>query len=214
MNIKRFPLGPLWTNGYLVWDSDGRGFFVDPGGPMGEVIEFIKNANIGLEMVLLTHGHSDHIFGLEEIRPLAKKGVGIHELDAPLLEKPELNLSAFLSKPCAAKPAEQKLQDGQVLEIGSMRVEVIHTPGHTRGSCCLMANDEDEAILLSGDTLFAQSIGRTDLPGGDQRELECSLKKLARLKDDMQVFPGHGPDTTIGAERINNPFWPMEKERP
>jgi len=209
MNIKRFPLGDLWTNGYLVWDSGGIGFFVDPGGPVEEVIEFIKNNQIQLEMVLLTHGHSDHIYGVDGIRPLAKKGVAIHEFDAPMLEKPELNLSLFLNKPCTAASAEIKLKDGQVLEIGSLRVEVIHTPGHTKGSCCFLVNDQEESVLLSGDTLFAQSVGRTDLPGGDSRALEGSLRKLAQMPDELKVLPGHGPETVIGDERVNNPFWPI-----
>jgi glyoxylase-like metal-dependent hydrolase (beta-lactamase superfamily II) len=102
------------------------------------------------------------------------------------------------------------LKDGQVLEMGSLRIEVIHTPGHTKGSCCFLVKDQEENILLSGDTLFAQSVGRTDLPGGDPRALEVSLRKLAQMPDELKVFPGHGPETVIGAERVNNPFWPTE----
>lgn len=209
MNIERFPLGSLWTNGYLVYDDSGVGFFVDPGGDPEDVIAAIDRKGIRLELILLTHGHADHIAGLEKIRGRADRGVLVHEEDSEMLSVPESNLSAFVGERLSSSPAESVFCDGERLSAGSLSIEVIHTPGHTRGSSCFLVGEPGEpSILLSGDTLFAGSVGRSDLPGGDEKTLLVSLEKLGDLPDDMKVFPGHGPATTIGEERRGNPFWP------
>ncbi len=211
MRIRRFPLGMLWTNGYLVTDSRGHGVFVDPGGDPGEVLEIIEKENINLEWILLTHGHSDHICGLEKLRQHSARGVAIHKLDASMLTSPELNLSAFLQDSCRYSPPEKELEDRESFYAGDLRISVIHTPGHTPGSACFYVREGLEEALLVGDTLFAGSVGRTDLPGGDQKQLEESIRKLAAFPDDLKVYPGHGPDSTIGAERRENPFWPGDQ---
>ncbi|HPD98044.1 MAG TPA: MBL fold metallo-hydrolase [Synergistales bacterium] len=212
MKIERFALGALWTNAYLVYESGGSGFFVDPGGDPEEALGLIKDENISLEYVLLTHGHADHIAGLEKIRGLAASGVLIHEDDASMLENPESNLSAFVGEKLSLHPAETLFRDGDIFRVGSLSIKVIHTPGHTRGSSCFFVEEPGQkGILLSGDTLFAGSVGRTDLPGGDMALLESSIGRLSFLADDIDVLPGHGPATTIGAERAGNPFWPEGK---
>ncbi len=209
MKLERFALGALWTNGYLLYDGSGTGFFVDPGGDPEEVISAIEDKRIRLEYILLTHGHADHIAGVGKLRVKAGRGVLIHRDDASMLFSPEYNLSAFVGERLSAAPAEGVFSDGDVFSIGDISIKIIHTPGHTRGSSCFLVEEAGGSpILLSGDTLFAGGVGRSDLPGGDERVLLASLEKLKDLPDNMKVFPGHGPGTTIGEERRSNPFWP------
>lgn len=208
MEMKRFPLGPLWTNGYLIWDEGGRALFVDPGGDPREVLSFLADRGLDLEIVLLTHSHADHLFGLEALRDRARLGVALHGEDASSLVDPEGNLSRWMGADCRCRPAERILRHGDVLSVGAMTVEVIHTPGHSPGSVCYLLRHGLESLLLSGDTLFAGSIGRSDLPGGDGARLLRSLERLVGLDDGLAVHPGHGPSTTIGAERRENPYWP------
>jgi glyoxylase-like metal-dependent hydrolase (beta-lactamase superfamily II) len=222
MEMRRFALGALWTNGYLVWTEERRGIFVDPGGDVSEVEAWLREKDIVLEAILLTHGHADHIAGVEGLRRGKGIPVAIHVLDAPKLSAATGNLSAFMGNPLVCDAAELLLEDGMVLEIAGLAIRVLHTPGHTEGCCCFLveprtslskgatnvsvsAPRENETLLFSGDTLFAQSVGRTDLPGGDEATLLHSLKKLP---DELRVLPGHGPETTIGRERESNPFWP------
>ena len=208
---KRFPLGGLWTNGYLFYGSGREAFFIDPGGDPQEVIEYIESSNLTLKAVLLTHGHLDHLAGVKKFVPLVGEEIYISRHDASLLKHPTIEAQALLGITCEGVEAFRTLSDGNVLSIGSLSVKVMATPGHTPGSVCYMISEGDNAdksVLASGDTLFAQSVGRTDLPGGDWDELVRSLEKLAALPDNLQVLPGHGPDTTIGGERNSNPFWP------
>ncbi|WP_024822597.1 MBL fold metallo-hydrolase [Aminobacterium mobile] len=208
MEYKRFPLGPLWTNGYLFYDSQGKGFFVDPGGDPADVLTFLDEHSIRLEWILLTHAHIDHIGGIPELAPLASLGVALSKNDSELLRNPDLNLSHWMGLDFPGWEPAKLLSDEDELNIGEFIVKVIATPGHTPGSVCYLISLGEEQLLVSGDTLFARSVGRTDLPGGDGRQLTSSLKKLVTLPDGMLVLPGHGPETTIGQEREANPFWP------
>lgn len=207
MKIKRFALGALWTNCYLIWDSNGDGFIVDPGGSATDVESFIRDNDILIHWIILTHGHYDHIGGIQELRNLSENGVAIHHKDAHCLTDATKNLSSFMETPFKMPAAERTLSDKDVLTAGTIKIEVIHTPGHTVGGICLLVTDGDEQLLLSGDTLFAKSIGRSDLPGGDEKVLLESLKKLERFPDNLKVYPGHGPETLIGTEKEQNPYW-------
>jgi glyoxylase-like metal-dependent hydrolase (beta-lactamase superfamily II) len=175
---------------------------------MSEVMEFVKANGLKLRWILITHGHGDHIFGVNEARQAVSEGVAIHSEDSGCLTDAGKNLSYNLGSPAVFSPADRILDDGDVIDVGSMKIRVIYTPGHTRGGCCFYVKDGEEELLLSGDTLFARSVGRTDLPGGDDETLAKSLVKLAALPDSLAVYPGHGPDTTIRDEKRLNPFWP------
>ncbi|MEA3507316.1 MAG: MBL fold metallo-hydrolase [Synergistota bacterium] len=209
LSVKRFPLGMLWTNAWLLC-ADGHCVLVDPGGDPLEVRRWLESHGLFLDGVFLTHGHADHIAGLEAIRDMATGGAAIHAEDASMLLNPEENLSASMGAPCTCRPAERILSDGDVLKDVGLTWEVIHTPGHTPGSVCFMVSSGEDRVLVSGDTLFAGSIGRTDLPGGSDRCMRMSLDRIARLEPPMRVLPGHGPETTLENERRSNPFWPGE----
>ena len=208
MKIERFQVGELWTNCYVVSNGQNDAIVVDPGGPMKEVISYIERNGLRVARIMLTHGHGDHIMGLGEIRTPASGGVCVHAEDAGCLVSASKNLSALMGHASEFKAADSLISDGDFIQIGSMKIEVIHTPGHTRGSCCFHITEGPDALLISGDTLFARSVGRTDLPGGDETALIESLKKLESLPDSLPVYPGHGPSTALGDERKLNPYWP------
>ena len=208
MRIKNFAVGMLWTNCYVICSDSKDAVVVDPGGPMSAVLAFLKEEDLTVRWILLTHGHRDHIFGVDEIRPLASEGVAIHSEDAGCLTSASENLSDNLGCPTALGAADRLLKDGDVLEVVGMSVRVIFTPGHTRGGCCFYFKEGEQELLISGDTLFARSVGRTDLPGGDEAVLMESIRKLVSLPAPLKVYPGHGPDTTIGEEARLNPYWP------
>lgn len=208
MKLKRFALGALWTNCYLVWDGNGDAFVVDPGGPAGDVADFIEENKLRLNWIILTHGHGDHIGGISDLRDKSLNGVAVHEKDAAYLTSASKNFSSYMGEPVEFAEADRMLSDGDLLKAGKIEIKVIHTPGHTLGGISLLVSEGEEKLLLSGDTLFARSIGRTDLPGGNEDTLMQSLKKLNSLPDELRVFPGHGPDTTIGEEKRHNPYWP------
>jgi glyoxylase-like metal-dependent hydrolase (beta-lactamase superfamily II) len=208
MEYRRFAMGALWTNAYLLWDAEGVAVLVDPGGDPSEALGFAEEKGLEIEWILLTHGHGDHIGGLDEARKRSSKGVAIHHADAPMLTSPEENLSRWMGSPVESGAADKVLEDGETFWAGSMEVRVIHTPGHTAGSSCFLFREGATELLVSGDTLFARSVGRTDLPGGSEKELKSSLVKLAALADTLPVLPGHGPETSLGREKKENPYWP------
>lgn len=208
MEYRRFAMGALWTNAYLLWDAEGVAVLVDPGGDPSEALGFAEEKGLEIEWILLTHGHGDHIGGLDEARIRSRKGVAIHHADAPMLTSPEENLSRWMGSPVKSGAADKVLEDGETFWVGSMEVRVIHTPGHTAGSSCFLFREGATELLVSGDTLFTRSVGRTDLPGGSEKELKSSLVKLAALADTLPVLPGHGPETSLGREKKENPYWP------
>ena len=212
MNYKRFSLGALWTNGYLFWDDETKdAFFVDPGGNTKQVRKFLNENDLKLKMILLTHGHIDHIAGIHELVNLVGNNIFIGSKDANSLRHPSMELQDLLGVSCSGLESShfQEVDEGRIIDFPGYKIQVMETPGHTEGSVCYLITDKDNHhVLISGDTLFAQSVGRTDLEGGDSLKLEVSLRRLDTLQDSLHVLPGHGPDTSIGEERELNPYWP------
>jgi glyoxylase-like metal-dependent hydrolase (beta-lactamase superfamily II) len=173
-------------------------------------MDFLKERNLEPEALILTHGHGDHIAGVEPLRENFEKiKVCIHKDDAEMLIDSSRNFSSFLGKKIEASPADIILEDEGKIEFAGLKFTIIHTPGHTPGGICLY--NSDEKILFSGDTLFAGSVGRTDFSGYDERQsmkqlIEGIKNKLLVLPDDTKVLPGHGPASTIGQEKLNNPY--------
>lgn len=201
-NVYSFVVGPLETNAYVL-TQNGKAVVIDPGDEDARLQAFLHENHLTVERILLTHGHYDHIGGVEKLKKLTHAKVGIHSLDSEMLLDPQKNLSIFLGASYRLSPAEEYLEDGMEIPFGSSTIRVLFTPGHTPGSVCFLW----DKILFSGDTLFWESIGRTDFPGGSLGTLLNSIqKKLLVLEDHVEVYPGHGPETTIGHERKHNPF--------
>ena len=192
------------TNTWLLWDEDSReAWLIDPAAPSEALLARIRELGLKVTLLVNTHGHGDHIGGNAWFKEALGAPVLIHPADAPLLTDNRRNFSEYLGNPLRLSPPDLLAEDGQILKLGDHSIRVIHTPGHTLGGICLLAN----GFLLSGDTLFQQSIGRTDLPGGNHAQLITSIReKLFSLPDDTAVFPGHGPRTSIGLEKKSNPF--------
>ncbi|MGQ9780323.1 MAG: MBL fold metallo-hydrolase [Bacillota bacterium] len=204
VGVRRFVLGELETNCYLVWCPRTRqAMVVDPGGETDAVLAEIERAELSLVAVVNTHGHIDHILGNASLLRATGAELFIGAGDAPLLADAAANLSLWFGRPLVEAPPHRLLRHGDVLELGEARFLVLATPGHTPGSITLYG----EGLALTGDTLFAGGIGRTDLPGGDEGVLLASIgRELFALPDETRVLPGHGPETTIGRERVGNPF--------
>lgn len=205
LKIESFALGPLQTNAYLIrGDEEGKAIIIDPGMNPAALIRRIEHLEI--EAILLTHAHFDHIGGVDEIRKMKKCPVYVHPLEAEWLTSPKLNGSLLwteVSGPYATDPAEYDLAEGQKLQFVGHEFTVYHTPGHSPGSVSFLCGQD----LFSGDVLFKMSVGRTDLPGGRERDLYDSIRgKLFRMPDEVKVYPGHGPKTSIGYEKANNPY--------
>lgn len=204
MELKSMSLGPLGTNCYIV-HNQREAVIIDPGGDADLIASFLTKEKINPEAILLTHAHFDHIGAVEEIRSSYHIDVYVHKNEAKWLEDPSLNGSSlFLGKEIKTGRAEHFLEQGS-LNIAAFSFEVIDTPGHSPGSVSFVV--PSEKIVFGGDALFNRGIGRTDLPGGNFDQLADSIQnKLYRLPDSYTVYPGHGPATTIGDEKLNNPF--------
>jgi len=205
MNIEAFQLGHLQTNCYLLTDDTRtKGVVIDPGVNPAALLKRVESLDI--EAILLTHAHFDHIGGVEPLRKRKGCPVYLHSLEADWLTAPKKNGSLMwpeLGGPIAADPAEYDLADGMTLRLLGETFRVFHTPGHSPGSCSFLTGKH----LFSGDVLFRLSVGRTDLPGGSSNDLLNSIHgTLFELGDDIRVYPGHGPQTTIGFEKEHNPY--------
>lgn len=204
MNIEAMSLGPLGTNCYIIWEKQ-HALVIDPGGDAHTIISFCEKQAIAPQAILLTHAHFDHIGAVDALRNYYGIEVYLHHEESEWLDDPQLNGSVlFTGEKIKTKRPEHSLQPGN-LTIGNFSFHVLHTPGHSPGSVSFVSNTEK--VIFGGDVLFQQGIGRTDLPGGDYQQLMESIReKLYPLDDDYIVYPGHGPATTIGAEKQLNPF--------
>ena len=206
MIIEPLAVGPLQTNCFVVGDESSRqGLVIDPGGDAGMILEVVRRLKLEIKLVVNTHGHFDHIMANKEVVEATAAPLAIHPDDAAMLTSP-LRSFSFLAGSFHPGPAATVwLTEGSTVEIGSLQLQVLHTPGHSPGSISLWC--AQEKVVFSGDALFYMGIGRTDFPGGSMRVLMQSIRdKLFTLPDDTVVYSGHGPQTTIGFERKHNPF--------
>lgn len=205
LKIGKITMGMCQTNCYFVYEEDkSEVLFFDPADRGDYIYQALKDKGFTVAAILLTHGHFDHIWGLERLKELSGAKVYAYEEELQLCEDTKMNVSAGAGRACKVTP-DVLLKDGEELSLAGISFQVIATPGHTAGSCCYYF--EKDKILLSGDTLFEESVGRTDLPTGSMSTLVRSIReKLLVLPEDVKVYPGHGGSTTIGYEKQNNPF--------
>jgi hydroxyacylglutathione hydrolase len=206
MILETFPVGPLQCNCTILADEETReAIVVDPGDEISRIHRRLKELGLTLKQILITHAHIDHVGGALKLKSLTGAPIFLNENDLPLLDiMPEQAAWLGIETPETAPP-DEGLADGRRIGLDAYPATVIHTPGHSQGSICL--NFAPLKMLLAGDTLFAGSIGRTDLPGGNFEQIIDSIhSRLLTLHDDTRVIPGHGPATSIGKERISNPF--------
>jgi hydroxyacylglutathione hydrolase len=202
--IKTLQVGMIGTNCYIVACSETKeAAVIDPGDEAQRIIKTVKENGLSVSVIINTHGHWDHVGGNNELFQLTGAPVLIHEKDASFLTEEKLNLGTFMGKKGPSHMADRLLKEGDQVKVGNLSFSILHTPGHTPGGISIVGKN----VVFVGDTLFAGSIGRTDLPGGGFDILIRSIKdKLFSLDDSYIVYPGHGPSTTIGWERKNNPF--------
>lgn len=206
MLIETVVVGPFEVNCYLYADpATGRGLIIDPGADADSIVSLAATKGFSPAAILLTHGHGDHIGAVDELRSRYNIPLIVGAGEEALLADPALNVSAWVGMPITAKPPDQVVADEELITPGGMSLRVLATPGHSPGGVCYL--DERMGWLFCGDTLFYGSIGRTDLPGSSFEILMSSIQnKILPLPDAVRCFPGHGPTTTVGAERTNNPF--------
>lgn len=206
MQIETLVVGPIETNCYIIYDLDSReAVVIDAGDEAEYIIDYLEQHQLQVKAILNTHGHYDHTQANDALRIKTGAPLAIHIDDAELLENPEKVSSKMLVQANACKAPEQLLHNGDIITFGKYALKVIFTPGHTKGGCCFY--EENEAICFTGDTLFRGSIGRTDLYGGNYATLLHSVReRLHRLPDNVVIYPGHGPQSTMAFERKNNPF--------
>jgi glyoxylase-like metal-dependent hydrolase (beta-lactamase superfamily II) len=201
--IHNLVVGQLQTNCYIL-KSDREAIIVDPGDESERIIKFIKDIKANPTRIIATHTHFDHVLGVDGVRKATKTPFMIHPDDLQMLQTMQSRVRQFMGFEVPPPPkVDGYVKDGDLLSVGDEKIHVLHTPGHSPGSISLSG----DGYVLTGDALFNQSIGRTDLPGGDLKTLQHSIRdRLFKLDDDTIVYPGHGPETSIGDEKLANPF--------
>ena len=209
MLVETFPVGVLSCNCTIVaCEKTREAIVVDPGGDPDRILDVVRSNGLTVKHVLHTHAHFDHVLGTREVKEATGARIRLHPGDDFLYKNLAMQAS-WLGMRVAREtlPVDEPLRHNETISFGEGATLVLHTPGHTPGSCCFSLRTPDGMLLLSGDTLFQGSIGRTDLPGGDQEQIFESIRReLLPLDDDTRVIAGHGPETTMGRERRKNPF--------
>lgn len=207
MTIDSIVVGMVQTNCYFVTNTSTKEtLIIDPGAEEKRILDYLREKELKPCAILLTHGHFDHIMAVNELRQALSVKVYACKEERELLEDTALNCSYDFGKPYQVV-ADVLLKDGAEFSAAGFSVKLLHTPGHTAGSCCYhVVAEEGQEALFSGDTVFMESVGRCDLPTGNVRKIVESLKKLLKLEADLLVYPGHGPRTSIGYEQKNNPY--------
>lgn len=205
MKVEHYVVGVVGTNCYFaINEATKECLIIDPGDNADALEEKIRQGGLTPAAILLTHGHFDHIMGVEGLKEAFQIPVYVHEDDEEMLRRSDLNAGAMIGARVSVT-ADELLHDGDELNLAGMKIEVLHTPGHTPGGVCFYFPEEE--VLFSGDTLFCESVGRTDLPGGSMGALMRSIKeRVLKLPDLTVVYTGHGEPTQIGSEKRNNPF--------
>ena len=200
------PVGLLQCNCSILGDETSReAIVIDPGDDIARIVALLEKHRLAVKQIIITHAHIDHIAGARRLKELTGAPILYNQLDLPQVRMMDIQASWLgIPTPKVSAPDED-MQDGKTISIIGLSGTIIHTPGHTLGSSCLYL--PDQTLLIAGDTLFAGSIGRTDLPGGNTQQILKSIHdRLLPLPDGVKVIPGHGPNTTIGMEREENPF--------
>lgn len=206
MVLETFPVGMLQCNCTLLGDeTTGEAIVIDPGDNVPEILKRLSAHGLTVKQIIVTHAHIDHVGGALKLKRATGAPIFLNQNDLPLLRMMDVQAGWLAMATPEVAPPDESAEHGMKIGIAGHAAEVIHTPGHTPGSICLYF--EPDRLLFAGDTLFAGSVGRTDLPGGDSRQILRSIHdRLLVLPDDLRVIPGHGAETTLGAERDTNPF--------
>lgn len=202
--IKGMPVGPIMANCFIIGCEETKlAAVIDPGDEASEILKALAEEKLSLQYIINTHGHFDHVGANKKLKEVTGAEILIHSKDAPMLSKLSVTAAAFGLRAENSPGPDREVSDGDIISFGKVTLKVIHTPGHTPGGISILTGNH----LFSGDTLFAGSIGRTDLPGGDYETLISTIrKKIFTLDEKVIVHPGHGPDTRISDEKIHNPF--------